>query len=45
MNSVGNQADYRKIRFPTTTLGAWKGEILHTDMPFPRKFTTGKKWS
>jgi hypothetical protein len=45
MNSVGNQADDRKFCFPTTTPGAWKGDILHTDMPFPRKSTTGKRWS
>lgn len=45
MNSYGNQADDKKYRQPTCRPGAWKGEILHTDQPFPRKSTTGKKWS
>ena len=45
MNSVGNQADDRKYRIPTCRPGAWKGEIMHTDQPFPRKATTAKKWS
>ena len=44
MNYYGNQADDKKYRRPTCTPGAWKGEILHTDQPFPRKSTTGKKW-
>jgi hypothetical protein len=33
MNSVGNQADDRKYRLPTTTPGAWNGVITHTDTP------------
>jgi hypothetical protein len=45
MNSLGNQADDKKYRRPTCRPGAWKGEIMHTDQPFPRKSTTGKKWS
>ena len=45
MNSYANQADDKKYRRPTCRPGAWKGEILHTDQPFPRKSTTGKKWS
>ena len=44
MNSYGNQADDKKYRQPTCRPGAWKGEIIHTDQPFPRKSTTGKKW-
>jgi hypothetical protein len=44
MNSVGNQADDRKYRQPTCKPGAWKGEIMHTDQPLPRKSTTAKKW-
>jgi hypothetical protein len=44
MNSVGNQADDRKYRQPTCKPGAWKGEIMHTDQPLPRKSTTSKKW-
>lgn len=45
MNHFGNQADDAKYRPPTTTPGAWNGSILHTDTPFPRKSTTGKKWT
>lgn len=45
LNSVGNQADDKKYRRPTCRPGAWKGEIMHTDQPFPRKSTTGKKWT
>ena len=45
MNSYGNQADDKKYRRPTCRPGAWKGEIMHTDQPFPRKSTTGKKWT
>ena len=45
MNSVGNVADDRKYRLPTCRPGAWKGEIMHTDQPFPRKSTTAKKWT
>lgn len=45
MNSLGNQADDKKYRRPTCRPGAWKGEVMHTDQPFPRKSTTGKKWS
>jgi hypothetical protein len=45
MNSYGNQADDKKYRQPTCRPGAWKGEIIHTDQPFPRKSTTGKKWT
>ena len=44
MNSLGNQADDRKYRQPSTTPGAWKGEIILTNTPFPRKSTTSKKW-
>jgi hypothetical protein len=44
MNSLGNQADDKKYRRPTCRPGAWKGEVMHTDQPFPRKSTTGKKW-
>ena len=45
MNFVGNQAANNKYRQPSTTAGAWKGEIIHTDTPFPMKSTTGKKWA
>ena len=45
MNSVGNQAADGKYRQPSTTAGAWKGEIVYTDTPFPMKSTTGKKWA
>jgi hypothetical protein len=45
MNSVGNQADDKKYRPPTCRPGAWKGEIMHTDQPLPRKSTTQKKWT
>ena len=45
MNYYGNQADDRKYRPVTTTPGLWNGGILHTDIPFPIKSTTGKKWS
>ena len=45
MNSFGNQADDKKYRRPTCQPGAWKGEIVHTDQPLPRKSTTGKKWT
>lgn len=45
MNSVGNQADDRKYRLPTLRPGAWKGEIMHSDQPLPRKSTTAKKWT
>ena len=44
MNSLGNQADDRKYRQPSTAAGAWKGFIILTNTPFPRKATTGKKW-
>ena len=44
INSYGNQADDKKYRRPSCKPGAWKGEIMHTDQPFPRKSTTGKKW-
>eukprot|EP00804_Cyclotella_cryptica_P007709 CCRYP_001331-RA/>CCRYP_001331-RA protein AED:0.40 eAED:0.40 QI:0/0/0/1/1/1/2/0/264 len=44
MNSVGNQADDRKYRQPTCRPGDWKGEIMHTDQPLPRKSTTAKIW-
>ena len=44
MNSVGNQADDRNYRQPTCRPGDWKGEIMHTDQPLPRKSTTAKKW-
>jgi hypothetical protein len=44
MNWVGNQADDKKYRPPTCRPGAWKGEIMHTDQPLPRKSTTTKKW-
>ena len=43
MNSLGNQADDRKYRLPTLTLGAWNGVIVHTDTPFPMMSTTVKK--
>ena len=45
MNSLGNQADDKKYRRPTCRPGAWKGEIMHTDQPLPRKSTTVKKWT
>ena len=45
MNSYGNQADDKKYRRPTCRPGAWKGEIMHTDQPLPRKSTTVKKWT
>ena len=45
MNSLGNQADDRKYRQPSTAAGAWKGCIILTNTPFPRKSTTGKKWA
>lgn len=45
MNSVGNQADDKKYQPPTCRPGAWKGEIMHTDQPLPRKSTTQKKWT
>jgi hypothetical protein len=45
MNSVGNQANDKKYRPPTCRPGAWKGEIMHTHQPFPRKSTTLKKWT
>ena len=45
MSSVGNQPSDKKYRQPSATSGAWKGEIIHTDTPFPMKSTTGKKWA
>ena len=45
MNYLGNQASDAKYRQPSNTSGAWKGEIIHTDTPFPMKSTTGKKWA
>ena len=45
MNSLGNQASDTKYRQSSTTSGAWKGEIIHTDTPFPMKSITGKKWA
>jgi hypothetical protein len=45
MNSLGNQANDRKYRLPTFTLGAWNGVIIHTDTPFPLMSTTLKKWT
>ena len=45
MSSVGNQVADNKYRQPLTTSGAWKGEIIHTDTPFPMKSMTGKKWA
>ncbi len=44
MNTRGNQASDRKYRPPGLAKGPWKGEIIHTDTPFPMKSTTGKKW-
>lgn len=44
MNLYGNQADDKKYHQSTCRPGAWKGEIIHTDQPFPRKSSTGKKW-
>ena len=45
MNSMGNQADPRKIGPASTQSGAWKGVLLHTDTPFPVKSTTTSKWN
>ena len=45
MNSLGNQADDRKYRPPSTAPGAWTGTLLHTSGPFPVKSTTAKKWN
>ena len=45
INSLGNQADDRKYRRPSTAAGSWKGFIILTNTPFPRKSTTGKKWA
>ena len=45
MNSLGNQADNRKYRQPSTAAGPWKGFIILTNNLFPRKPTTGKKWA
>ena len=45
MNTRGNQADDKKYRPPCLKLGAWNGLIIHTDMPFPMKSTTGNKWT
>jgi hypothetical protein len=44
MNSVANQASEEKYRKPTTSPGAWKGEIMNTSEPLPRKSTSAKKW-
>jgi hypothetical protein len=45
MNSVANQASEEKYRKPTTSPGAWKGEIMNTSEPLPRKSTSSKKWT
>ena len=44
MNSLANQANDGKYWPPLLMSGAWKGEIIPTDTPFPMKSTTGKKW-
>ena len=44
MNSLANQANDGKYWPPSLMSGAWKGEIIPTDTPFPMKSTTGKKW-
>ena len=44
MNSLRNQASDRKYRQPSTGVGVWNDSIIATNTPFPRKFTTGKKW-
>ena len=33
------------LAVPTCCPGAWKGKIMHTDQPLPRKSTTVKKWT
>jgi hypothetical protein len=45
MNSVGNMVSEEKYRRPTTRPGAWKGEIINTAEPLPRKSTSAKKWT
>ena len=45
INSVGNQASEEKYRIATTSPGAWKGEIMNTAEPLPRKSTSAKKWT
>jgi hypothetical protein len=45
MNLLGNEADDRKYRLPTTTPGAWNGVVIHTDTHFPMMLTTLKKWT
>ena len=44
MNLLGNQADDRKFRQPSPTLGAWNGLTIHTNTPVRMKPTTGKKY-